>query len=65
MPIRHQHPAQRMGSNGQRGPTRLQFGEPQSFLEKAKFQSKRPSIDVLRTALSWLRRPVAEGFTET
>src|SRR6516162_3814415 len=34
IPIRHQLLAQRMGSNGQRGPTCLQFGESQGFVEK-------------------------------
>jgi hypothetical protein len=35
-----------LGSNGQRGPTYLQFGESQSFVEKTKLQSKHSSIEI-------------------
>ena len=35
-----------MGSDGQRGAARLQFGESQRFVEEAKVEPERPSVEI-------------------
>jgi hypothetical protein len=44
--LRHQHLAQRMGSDGQSGAPGLQFSESERFVEEAKVEPERPSVEI-------------------